>query len=111
MFNTYASSMGVHERINEYAARAGAFSARVSTQPSWVLKAAFFAGALVLTGIVLLLIIPAILVALVVLILLSFVNLIRRALRPRPMPEEGRRNVRVVGITRLEREDQPPTGA
>lgn len=108
--NTYDSAMGVHERINEYAARASEFSARVSTQPSWVLKAAFFAGALVLTGVVLLLIIPAILVAFVVLVLLSLVNVVRRVLRPRAAPQEGRRNVRVVGITRLDRDDQPPAG-
>ncbi len=87
--------------FREHAARSGADGIRlvsmVQRQPSWITRATVGAAILVFTGVVLLLVIPAMLVAAAVFGILSLahaaVGSIRAALR---LDGAGRRNVRVI---------------
>lgn len=71
----------------------------VTVQPPWVVRLAVAAGALVLTGLVLLLLVPALVAAVVVFVLAALVaaaqSRVRRLVFPRG-GTEGRRNVRVI---------------
>jgi len=87
--------------IRDQTAKSGEQAARLFTvvqnQPSWISKAALGAAFLVFTGVVLLLVIPALLIAAGVFLFLAGTASLTRAFRNMfGFERSGRRNVRVI---------------
>jgi len=85
--------------IREQASRAGRVVQVVRRQPSWVGRFAGFAGLLVLAGVVILLIVPALLVMIAVFLVGTGIAMLRSMFTRTVKPNgalDGRRNVRVI---------------
>lgn len=87
--------------IRERAARSGQGATRVFTvvqsQPSWITRFALTVGLLVFTGVLLILVIPALLLATAVFLVLALISGGLRRLRSLfGADDTGRRNVRIV---------------
>ena len=99
MFRVYTSRMS--ESMGQAGGGAGRVFQYASRQPSWVMRLAVTVGLFAMLAVALVLIVPAVLIGIVVFVVASLVNSVKRLLtggssgRTPSDSQAGRRNVRV----------------